>query len=107
MAAVVPACACRSFEPESLRVFRSCPLITLKDAQSSLQRLAIARYGCALRLDRTPFERAARSRPKNSQALSLTGSSTVAPLALEIGKRFETLNAGVGVEVQTGGSSRA
>ena len=39
--------------------------------------------------------------------LSLTGSSTVAPLALEIGKRFETLNAGVGVEVQTGGSSRA
>ena len=56
--------------------------------------LTIARYGCALRqgrealafarhkqssgllmsglsLDRTPFERAARSRPKNSQALSL------------------------------------
>ena len=33
--------------------------------------LAIARYVCALRLDRTPFERAARSRPKNSQALSL------------------------------------
>ena len=32
--------------------------------------LAIARYGCALRLDRTPFERAARLRPKNSQALS-------------------------------------
>ena len=31
--------------------------------------LAIARYGCALRLDRTPLERAARSRPKNSQAL--------------------------------------
>ena len=55
---------------ESLRVFRSCPLITLKDAQSSLQMLAIACYVCALRLDRTPFERAARSRPKNSQALS-------------------------------------
>ena len=56
---------------ESLRVFRSCPLITPKDAQSSLQMLAISRYGCALRLDRTPFVRAARSRPKNSQALSL------------------------------------
>ena len=55
---------------ESLRVFRSCPLITPKDAQSSLQMLAIARYGCVLRLDRTPFERAARSRPKNSQALT-------------------------------------
>ena len=27
---------------ESLRVFRSCPLITPKDAQSSLQMLAIA-----------------------------------------------------------------
>ena len=54
---------------ESLRVFRSCPLITPKDAQSSLQMLAMARYGCALRLDRSPFERAARSRPKNSQAL--------------------------------------
>ena len=55
---------------ESLRVFRSCPLITPKDAQSSLQLLAIARYGCALRLDRTPFERAARSHPKNSHPLS-------------------------------------
>ena len=55
---------------ESLRIFRSCPLITPKDAQSSLQMLAIARYGCALRLDRTPVERAARSRPKNSQALT-------------------------------------
>ena len=63
----------KGFDPsgaESLRVFRSCPLITPKDAQSSLQMLAIARYGCALRLDRTPFERTARSRPKNSQALS-------------------------------------
>ena len=55
---------------ERVRVFRSCPLITPKDAQSSLQMLAIARYGCALRLDRTPFERAARSRPKNSHPLS-------------------------------------
>ena len=77
---------------ESLRVFRPCPLITPKDAQSSLQMLAISRYGCALRrgrealafarhkqssglfmsglsLDRTPFERAARSCPKNSQTL--------------------------------------
>jgi phosphate transport system substrate-binding protein len=38
--------------------------------------------------------------------LVITGSSTVAPLALEIGKRFESLNAGVRVDVQTGGSSR-
>lgn len=38
--------------------------------------------------------------------LVLTGSSTVAPLALEIGKRFEAMNPGVCVDVQTGGSSR-
>lgn len=40
------------------------------------------------------------------QRLILTGSSTVAPLALEIGKRFEKLNPGVRVDVQAGGSSR-
>ena len=38
--------------------------------------------------------------------LTITGSSTVAPLALEIGKRFEAQHKGVQVNVQTGGSSR-
>jgi len=38
--------------------------------------------------------------------LVLTGSSTIAPLALEIGKRFEQQNPGVRVDVQTGGSTR-
>jgi len=38
--------------------------------------------------------------------LVLTGSSTVAPLAMEIGKRFEKENMNVRVDVQTGGSSR-
>ena len=38
--------------------------------------------------------------------LGLTGSCTIAPLAAEIGKRFETLNPGVQIDVQTGGSSR-
>lgn len=38
--------------------------------------------------------------------LVLTGASTVAPLAAEIGKRFEKLNPGAQVDVQTGGSSR-
>jgi len=38
--------------------------------------------------------------------LVLTGSSTVAPLALEIGKRFEQQNPGTRIDVQTGGSSR-
>ncbi|MEC4986512.1 MAG: phosphate ABC transporter substrate-binding protein, partial [Oscillatoria sp. PMC 1076.18] len=38
--------------------------------------------------------------------LTLTGSSTVAPLASEIGKSFETQHPGVRIDVQTGGSSR-
>jgi phosphate transport system substrate-binding protein len=36
----------------------------------------------------------------------LTGSSTIAPLASELGKRFESQHPGVHVDVQTGGSSR-
>ncbi len=36
----------------------------------------------------------------------LTGSSTVAPLAIEMGKRFEEQHPQVRVDVQTGGSSR-
>lgn len=38
--------------------------------------------------------------------INVSGSSTVAPLALEIGKRFEKRHPGVHVNVQTGGSSR-
>ncbi len=38
--------------------------------------------------------------------LVLTGSSTLAPLVAEIGKRFELLNPNIRVDVQTGGSSR-
>ena len=40
------------------------------------------------------------------QRLTLTGSSTVAPLALEIAKRFEQLHPGTRIDVQSGGSSR-
>lgn len=38
--------------------------------------------------------------------LTLTGSSTIAPLANEIGKRFAALHPGVQVDVQSGGSGR-
>lgn len=38
--------------------------------------------------------------------LIITGSSTVAPLVLEIAKRFEKRNPGVRIDVQSGGSSR-
>ncbi|WP_245812939.1 phosphate ABC transporter substrate-binding protein [Nitrosomonas cryotolerans] len=42
----------------------------------------------------------------NDKRLTLTGSSTVAPLALEIAKRYEAQHPGVRIDVQTGGSSR-
>ena len=42
----------------------------------------------------------------DGQKLVLTGSSTIAPLVLEIGKRFEKLNPGTRVDVQSGGSTR-
>jgi phosphate transport system substrate-binding protein len=38
--------------------------------------------------------------------LVLTGSSTVAPLATEIGRRYEQLHPGVRIDVQTGGTAR-
>lgn len=41
-----------------------------------------------------------------AQRLVLTGASTVAPLAAEIGKRFEETHRDLRVDVQTGGSSR-
>ncbi len=43
---------------------------------------------------------------RKSGKLTLTGSSTVAPLAAEIAKRFETEHPDVRIDVQTGGSSR-
>jgi phosphate transport system substrate-binding protein len=41
-----------------------------------------------------------------SRKLVLTGSSTIAPLASDIAKRFEEQHPGVRIDVQTGGSSR-
>lgn len=41
-----------------------------------------------------------------SQKLVLTGASTIAPLAGEIARRFESLHPGLRVDVQTGGSAR-
>jgi phosphate transport system substrate-binding protein len=38
--------------------------------------------------------------------LTITGSSTVAPLVMEIGKRFESIHPELRVDVQSGGSSR-
>lgn len=42
----------------------------------------------------------------SESTLVLTGSSTIAPLAAEIAKRYEAEHPGVRIDVQTGGSSR-
>jgi len=41
-----------------------------------------------------------------SGSLTVTGSSTIAPLMNEIARRFETLHPGIRIDVQTGGSAR-
>ena len=41
-----------------------------------------------------------------AERLVITGSSTLAPLVLEMAKRFEKRHAGVRIDVQTGGSAR-
>ncbi|MEA5480405.1 phosphate ABC transporter substrate-binding protein [Pseudanabaena galeata UHCC 0370] len=46
------------------------------------------------------------STPTLQGKLVLTGSSTVAPLLSEIGKRYESKHSGVRIDVQSGGSSR-
>lgn len=53
-----------------------------------------------------PFKLIASNQAEIEGKLVLTGSSTVAPLVLEIGKRFENLHPKVRIDVQTGGSSR-
>ena len=42
----------------------------------------------------------------SDRKLIVTGSSTVAPLILEIGRQYEQEHSGVRIDVQTGGSSR-
>jgi phosphate transport system substrate-binding protein len=49
---------------------------------------------------------AAGCRPADPEKVILTGSSTIAPLAAELGKKFEKAHPGVRIDVQTGGSSR-
>ncbi|MBD2450004.1 phosphate ABC transporter substrate-binding protein [Nostoc sp. FACHB-152] len=57
--------------------------------------------GCA-----SPNNAASSKTTQLQGKLILTGSSTVAPLAAEIGKRFESQHQGVRIDVQSGGSSR-
>ncbi|MDR4470912.1 MAG: hypothetical protein MRJ68_21855, partial [Nitrospira sp.] len=69
------------------RVLPACLLLTLVEVPGS----AMAQTGTSDQL---------------SGKLVITGSSTIAPLIAEIGKRFESVYPKVRVDVQTGGSSR-
>lgn len=60
----------------------------------------------ALQACSQPTQTADSTADKLQGKLVLTGSSTVAPLAAEIGKRFEAEHPNARVDVQTGGSSR-
>jgi phosphate transport system substrate-binding protein len=62
--------------------------------------------GLGLQACTQPSPTATQPTNKLQGKLVLTGSSTVAPLAAEIGKRFESAHPDVRVDVQTGGSSR-
>src|SRR5258708_39877813 len=52
------------------------------------------------------LETIAGCKPADPEKVVLTGSSTIAPLAAELGKKFEAAHPGVRIDVQTGGSSR-
>ena len=46
------------------------------------------------------------SPPAATEKLTITGSSTIAPLIAEMAKRYESMHRDVRIDVQTGGSSR-
>ncbi len=62
--------------------------------------------GCTLSLVIAIGLTACGSKQEAAQKLTITGSSTVAPLTSEIAKKFESENPGIRIDVQTGGSSR-
>lgn len=80
---------------------RLCPVACAMSAQREwfmrqvhifAAMLALVAFGCG--------------KSSDTQRLNLTGSSTIAPLALELGKKFEASHPHVRIDVQTGGSSR-
>lgn len=73
----------------------------------NLASLSISLAACiGLQSCTNPPTASTQSTDKLQGKLVLTGSSTVAPLAAEIGKSFEAENSAVRVDVQSGGSSR-
>jgi len=72
----------------------------LRNASVSLVAALLLHLACA------DADRSAPEATGLSGKLVITGSSTVAPLAAEIARRFEQLHPGTRIDVQTGGSSR-
>ncbi|WP_315787082.1 phosphate ABC transporter substrate-binding protein [Fischerella sp. JS2] len=71
-----------------------------------LASLAVGLAVCVCLQGCSSANQAANNPNKLQGKLVLTGSSTIAPLAAEIGKRFESEHPGVRIDVQSGGSSR-
>lgn len=69
-------------------------------------RAGIAGLACIVLLAVSPVGTQSASGAELSGQLTMTGSSTIAPLVTEIGRRFEEHHPEVRVDVQTGGSSR-
>lgn len=53
-----------------------------------------------------PLASRVAAQDKITGKLTITGSSTIAPLVLELAKAFEAMHVGTRIDVQTGGSSR-
>jgi phosphate transport system substrate-binding protein len=71
------------------------------------RRAALVALAGALPMAVACGSRPAAARPDFGDGrLAISGSSTIAPLVGEIGKRFEAQHPGVRVDVQSGGSSR-
>ncbi|MBI3180950.1 MAG: phosphate ABC transporter substrate-binding protein [Myxococcales bacterium] len=71
-----------------------------------MKRVFLAIGMLALGACRSKDPASGSSGPEAERKLVLTGSSTIAPLASEIAKRFEAKHPGVRVDIQTGGSAR-
>lgn len=72
------------------------------DMRSSLAALTM--FGLSFALGSATVQTSAAD--QLSGKLVITGASTLAPVIIEIGKRFESLHPKVRIDVQTGGSSR-
>lgn len=73
--------------------------------KSTLRFLASAGIALGMVACSEPSSQSSISETLNGR-LTLTGSSTIAPLANEIARRFEQTHPGTRIDVQTGGSSR-